>query len=80
MSEICEEKSKSNVADTQNEKDSNLNGKMKKSRKRKRVSEPVRHLKKMRLEKEVRKRNSHCCLLSLRYEELLFIRITAYFT
>ena len=58
MSEITEYESKSKFAGRPTEKNANMNGKMQKSRKRKRASKPVRRVKKMRLEKEVRKRNS----------------------
>ena len=57
MGEIKGDESKSEFVDTQKEKDANLNDKLRKSRKRKRATEPVRHFKTMRLAKEVRKRN-----------------------
>ena len=58
MSEITEYESKSKFAGRPTEKNANMSGKMQKSRKRKRASKPVRRVKKMRLEKEVRKSNS----------------------
>ena len=57
MREINENESKSKFASMQNENNANMNGKVQKSRKRKRAIKPVRQVKKMRLEKEVRKRN-----------------------
>ena len=57
MSEIGENESKAEFVDVQNEKNANLNDKTRKSRKRKRATEPVRHFKTMRLAREVRKRN-----------------------
>ena len=58
MSEITEYESKSKFAGRPTEKNTNMSGKMQKSRKRKRASKSVRRVKKMRLEKEVRKSNS----------------------
>ena len=57
MGEITENESKAEFVDIQNENNANLNDIMRKSRKRKRATEPVRHFKTMRLAKEVRKRN-----------------------
>ena len=58
MSEISENESKSKFAGRRNENNAYMSGKMQKSRKRKRASKPVRQIKTMRLEKEVRKSNS----------------------
>ena len=57
MGEITQNESKAEFVDIQNENNANLNDIMRKSRKRKRATEPVRHFKTMRLAKEVRKRN-----------------------
>ena len=57
MGEITENEFKAEFVDIQNENNANLNDIMRKSRKRKRATEPVRHFKTMRLAKEVRKRN-----------------------
>ena len=57
MGEIKGNESKPEFVEIQNENNANLNDIMRKSRKRKRATEPVRHFKTMRLAKEVRKRN-----------------------
>ena len=60
MGEIKENESKSEFVEIKKENNANLNDKVRKSRKRKRATEPVRHFKAMRLAKEVRK--IHCLL------------------
>ena len=55
MGEIKENESKSEFVEIKKENNANLNDKVRKSRKRKQATEPVRHFKTMRLAKEVRK-------------------------